>query len=179
MNDSPNTPPEGKRFSREYQPTDQGGRTPTKFLREKLSKPISTVEAAADFRRVAKLSGGESIREAFVDRLIQIAFTDRVVVVGRGRGGEILERVSGKESIDAIKVLQQYDMGKAPAPLEVTSPDGSMSPSNPVLVYLPDNGRAAPAALEQKPEATEAQQTEDAGPMPEPTPPADGSAQGN
>jgi hypothetical protein len=129
-NPHPSPPPEGRRFSPDNQPIDRGGRTPTKFLRDILSKPISSVEAAADFRRVAKLEGGEEVRAAFVHRLIQIAFTDRVIVVGHNRATDTpVERVSSKESIEAIKVLQSYDQGKPVEAIEHTSPDGSMSPA--------------------------------------------------
>jgi hypothetical protein len=70
----------------------------------------------AEFRDAAKLDGNSSVRDALVDRLIQIAFTDRVIVIGYDRESETpIERVTSAECIKAIEVLQHYDMGK-PAP---------------------------------------------------------------
>ena len=59
------------------------------------------------------------MREALVDRLLEIAFTDRVIVIGYDREAkEPIERVSSSECVKAIEMLQRYDLGmpaKSPA----------------------------------------------------------------
>lgn len=93
------------------------GRVPTRFLHARLSKPITALDFAKRFRAAAT-SDDPSIREAFVDRLVEIAFTDEVMVIGRDSDGEPIKRLSSAESINAIKTLWSYDLGKAPASKE-------------------------------------------------------------
>lgn len=121
---NPNGGPPETLFSATRQPSNNG-RTPTKFLRDILGKPVSEVPSAEEFRQVAKLTGQESVREAFVARLMQIAFTDKVIVVGHDRVNDVpIERVSSAECLKAIAMLQHYDMGKPVESKEVSGPGG-------------------------------------------------------
>ena len=121
---NPNGGPPETLFSTSRQP-EHTGRTPTKFLREYLSRPISEIPTSADFRKVACLKGNEEVREAFLARLVQIAFTDKVIVIGHDRVNDCpIERVSGAESLNAIKMLQHYDMGKPIESKEISGPGG-------------------------------------------------------
>lgn len=110
-------------FSPENQP-ERTGRTPTKFLRDKLSQPVSEFPSVEDFKRAARLKDDTSVRDAMVVRLIQIAFTDRVIVAGRGEDSEPVERVSAKESLKAIEMLQHHDMGRPVESKEISGPGG-------------------------------------------------------
>lgn len=131
---NPNPSP-ATRFDASKQPADRG-RTPTKFLREILDRPFSSCEFGADFRHVAKLKD-ESIREALVMRTVQIAFTDRVVVIGWDRENECpIERVSSAECLKAIQMLQHYDQGKPVESHELTGKGGSPLASGVMMVPM-------------------------------------------
>lgn len=108
------------RFSAQKQPAphQKAGRTPIRFLTERLSDSFETVPTAEEFRAAAKTKGDLTIRQALVERLLQIAFTDKVVVIGYDREArEPIERVSSAECLKAIQMLQHYDLGKAPESL--------------------------------------------------------------
>jgi hypothetical protein len=113
------TPPEGKRFSSTNQPASQG-RTPTAWLRTKLTKALK--------------KGDVSAREAIADHLIEVATSWQVIV--KGHGENAIEVASAKDSIEAAKVLYAYDMGKPVESLEVNAVNVPK-----VLIYLPANGR--------------------------------------
>jgi hypothetical protein len=93
---------------------NSGGRTPTKWLRELL-------DAAHD-----KSEDGRSNREAIGRHLIEVATSWKVQI--RGRGEESFEVASAADSLKAAEILYAYDMGRPTESVEVTSPDGSMSP---------------------------------------------------
>jgi hypothetical protein len=90
------------------------GRPSTAWLREELD---AATDAHADVKRFADATGkqGVSIRKAMAARLLQIAFTDEAIVIGKDSDGELLKRVSSRESLEAIKILWAYALGKAPS----------------------------------------------------------------
>jgi hypothetical protein len=106
-------PPESGQFPK-GKSGNPGGRTPTKWLRELL-------DAAYD-----KSDDGRSNREAIGRHLIEVATSWRVQV--RGRGETAFEVASAADSLKAAEILYAYDMGRPTESMEVTSPDGSMSP---------------------------------------------------
>ena len=113
-NPNPPTPPPEHRFTQDKQPAAPG-RTPTAWLRKFL-------DAARD-----KSEGGKPRREAIAEHLFELATNYTVVV--RGHGENAIELASGKDSIEAARLLMQYDMGKPVEAIELTSPDGTMSPT--------------------------------------------------
>jgi hypothetical protein len=116
----------GVMFSATYQPENVGGRTPARHLREMLSKPSDQCPTAVEFRRVCKLTGDVSIRQALDERLLQIAFTDRVIVVGYDKQTEsVIERVSSMECIKAIELIKKYDVGLPKKGTPVSVPAGT------------------------------------------------------
>lgn len=118
----PNPSPE-TRFGGPRAPAgNPGGRTPTAWLREKLSKAIK--------------DGDVSAREAIADHLIEVATSYEVIVKGRE---EPIELASAKDSIEAAKVLYAYDMGKPVESHEVTTNNGPK-----VLFYLPAKDSSSP-----------------------------------
>lgn len=88
------------------------------WLREELGGDSS---AHDDVKRFVAATGreGMDIRRAMVSRLLQIAFTDEAIVIGKDSDGELLKRISSRESLEAIKTLWLYDIGK---PREVEGP---------------------------------------------------------
>lgn len=67
------------------------------WLRERLNK--------------ASRSGSTTEREAIVDHLIEIATSWDVRIVGKGSDGELLKVASGRDAVEAAKLLLGYDMG--------------------------------------------------------------------
>jgi len=114
MNPQGGTPPVETRFGKDKQPANPG-RTPTAWLRKFL-------DAAHD-----KGPEGKTRREAIAEHLFELATSYSVVM--KGHGENALELASGKDSIEAAKLLMQYDMGKPVEAIELTSPDGTMSPT--------------------------------------------------
>lgn len=90
-------------------------RPTAKWLHGVLGANLGTCEFAKRFNAAAREAGAETVRAALALRLLEIAFTDEVVVVGKDSDGELIKRASGRESVDAIKLLYSYDLGKPPA----------------------------------------------------------------
>jgi hypothetical protein len=112
-------------FSSERQP-ESAGRTPSRFLRQALGKPILTIPSIADWNKTAKLSDDTTVRDAMVLRTLQIAFTDRVIVVGYDKQNETpIERVSSIECLKAIELLMRYDVGLPKKGTNVAVPSGT------------------------------------------------------
>lgn len=88
-----------------------------KWLHGLLDKSYDSMPFASKLNLCLRY-GDVPLREALAARLLEIAFTDRVVVIGRDEDGPI-ERVSSYECIDAIKTLMAYDLGK---PREMDAP---------------------------------------------------------
>ncbi|HJX52388.1 MAG TPA: hypothetical protein VJ801_06445 [Polyangia bacterium] len=85
-----------------------GGRTPSKWLREYL-------DAAYD-----KTAGGRTRRLTIADRLMTIAMSDTLTKEG----------INYKDSMDAIRLLTAYDMGKPVEAVELSGAGGSpLSPA--------------------------------------------------
>lgn len=103
---------------------NDGGRTPTAWLRTKLTKALK--------------EGDVSAREAIADHLIEIATSYEVVV--KGHGESAIPMASAKDSIAAAAILYAYDMGKPVESHEVTTNDGPK-----ILFYLPVKDGATPA----------------------------------
>lgn len=98
------------RFSSGYRPP-ANGRTCTKWLRDRLNK-------------VSKPNGDKTAREEILDHLIEVATSWEVRVIGKDRDGELLKVASGRDSVEAAKLLLGYDMGqvKRPeSPLEIAN----------------------------------------------------------
>lgn len=108
---NPNPSPETRFHPGEDDRRNPGGRTPTKWLRELLN-------AAYD-----KSGAGPSRREKIGLHLIEVATSWKVLVFGKD-----LEVASARDAVEAAKLLMAYDMGKPVNSVEVTSPDGSMTP---------------------------------------------------
>jgi hypothetical protein len=87
------------------------GRPAMAWLREELE---AGVDAHADVKRFADATGkqGVNIRMAMAARLLQIAFTDEAITIGKDSSGELLKRISSRESLEAIKILWAYALGK-------------------------------------------------------------------
>ena len=97
------------RFTPTYRPCSTG-RTPTGWMRERLSK--------------AARSGDKTAREEILEHLIEVATSWEVRVVGKDRDGEMIKVASGRDSVEAAKLLLGYDMGvvKRPeSPLEIAN----------------------------------------------------------
>jgi hypothetical protein len=111
-NPNPVPPPAEHRFTADRQPASNG-RTPTKWMRDRLS-------------RAAK-SGDRTEREAIYEHLLEVATSWEVVVIGRGGGGELLKVASARDSVAAAKLLFEYDMGKPTGLVEISNPDGTLA----------------------------------------------------
>lgn len=111
-NPNPTPPPAEHRFSSEKQPPSNG-RTPTKWLRDRLN-------------RVAK-GGDRTERESVYEHLYEVATSWEVVVVGRSGDGELLKVASARDAVAAAKLLFEYDMGKPTGTVEISNPDGSLN----------------------------------------------------
>jgi hypothetical protein len=87
------------------------GRPSIAWLRDELGKGA---DAHSDVQRFIDSTGraGMDIRRAMVARLLQIAFTDEAICIGKDSDGELLKRISSRESLEAIKTLWLYDIGK-------------------------------------------------------------------
>jgi len=88
-----------------------GGRTPSRWLREFL-------DAAYD-----KGPTGQTRREAVAAHLFEIATSWKIL-----HFGENLDVASGRDAVEAAKLLFGYDMGKPAQSVEVSNPDGTLSP---------------------------------------------------
>jgi hypothetical protein len=109
---NPKGGPEEHRFTPDRQPANPG-RTPTKWIRERLS-------------RAAK-SGDCSERESIYEHLLEVATSWEVRVIGRDSEGELLKVASARDAVAAAKLLFEYDMGKPVNSVEVSNPDGSLA----------------------------------------------------
>jgi hypothetical protein len=99
----PQQPPVLKPFAEGDDPRrNAGGRTPTKWLREFL-------DAAYD-----KGPTGQTRRAAIAERLMTIATSDTLTKEG----------VNYKDSMDAIRLILAYDMGKPVQAVEVSGANG-------------------------------------------------------
>lgn len=113
----------------------------TKWLRGLLSSKFDKLPFARKLN-LALRYGDENLRHAMAARLLEIAFTDEVFVIGRDQDGPI-ERASSRESVDAIKTLFAYDLGK---PREMDAPAVSVgdipTDGRPLLDIIADVYRA-------------------------------------
>jgi hypothetical protein len=109
---NPNPSPDTRFGAARSNEGNAGGRTPSKWLRELLS---------ASFDRSP---GGPSRREKIGLHLIEVATSWKILHFGKD-----IEVASARDAVEAAKLLMAYDMGKPVNSVEVTSPDGSMSPS--------------------------------------------------
>ena len=100
------------RFTSTYRPPHTG-RTPTGWLRERLS--------------TAARSGDKTAREEILEHLIEVATSWEVRVIGKDRDGEVLKVASGRDSVEAAKLLLGYDMGV------VKRPESSLELANHLL----------------------------------------------
>jgi hypothetical protein len=72
-----------------------------------------------------------------VMRTVQIAFTDRVTIIGWDRENDCpIERASSAECLKAIQMLQHYDQGKPVESHELTGKDGSPLKSGVMMVPM-------------------------------------------
>lgn len=110
-NPNPPPPPVDARW-KSGQSGNPGGRTPAKWLRELL-------DAAHD-----KSEPGKSKRQKIGEHLIEVATSWEVRVVGKDSDGEVLKVASGRDAVEAAKLLMAYDMGKPPNPVELTGREG-------------------------------------------------------
>jgi|WetSurMetagenome_2_1015567.scaffolds.fasta_scaffold367133_1 hypothetical protein len=91
----------------------------SKWLRGMLDQKFDSLPFAKRLNLCLRYGDGP-LRTAMAARLLEIAFTDQVIVIGRDENSTPIERVSSRESVDAIKTLWSYDMGKPSAsPTEV------------------------------------------------------------
>ena len=115
----------GKRFSADYQPR-HNGRTPTAWMREKLN--------------AAARSGDPTIREQVFAHLVEIATKWEVIVKGRDGEGNPIEVASGRDAVEAAKLIFSYDFGRPreepEAPIPV--PAGIATEGRPLLDILAD-----------------------------------------
>lgn len=110
-NPNPPPPPKHSQFGKAGgNRQNPGGRTPTAWLRERLSR--------------AARSGDMTEREAIYEHMLEVATSWEVRVVGKDSNGELLKVASGKDSVEAAKLLMAYDMGKPPNPVEITGHEG-------------------------------------------------------
>ena len=134
---NPNGGPEEHRFKPGDDPKrNGGGRTPTKWLREFL-------DAAHD-----KADGSGSRREAIAHHLVEVATSWKVVV--RGRGENAIDVASAADSVKAAELLYAYDMGKPVDSLEVSNPDGSLTPAGIAMCLNSEQRATAIAALDAR-----------------------------
>lgn len=111
-------PPEGQRFSSNRQPANPG-RTPTAWMRKILSE-----------------KGDDSLqhRERVFRHLIEVATSWEIIVKGRSTSGDPIEVASGRDSVEAAKIILGYDVG-LPKKLEapITVPDGMLTEGRSLL----------------------------------------------
>src|SRR5512136_2684731 len=96
-------------FSSTYQPA-RNGRTRTSWLSAKLN--------------AATGPDGQTVKEKIAAHLIEIATSWEVKIIGKDGDGEVLKVASGRDAVEAAKVLFGYDMGamKRPeSPLEIAN----------------------------------------------------------
>jgi hypothetical protein len=116
-------PPTSTQFKKGEDPKrNAGGRTPVKWLHELLSAANDTSAA------------GETRREAIGMHLLSIATSWEVKT--KGAGESAIQVADAKNAIEAAKLLLGYDMGKPVEAVELSNPDGSMSPSTTVPTPL-------------------------------------------
>lgn len=94
---------------------NNGGRTPSKWLHAFL-------DAANDTS-----ASGDTRREAIAHHLLSVATSWEVRT--KGTGENAIQVADAKAAIEAAKLLMGYDMGKPVDIVELSSPDGTMSPA--------------------------------------------------
>lgn len=101
-------PPVARRFGEPGGNPQGNGRPSTAWIRKRLNQPCKT-----DAERTQ--------REAIFDHLVEIATSWEIRISGRGADGEPIEVASGRDAVEAAKLLLAYDLGKPPESRDLES----------------------------------------------------------
>lgn len=103
-----------------------------RWLRGLLDKKFDHLPFAKKLNLCLRYGDG-NLRMATAMRLLEIAFTDEVFVIGRDENGAPIERASSRESIEAIKTLWSYDLGLPRKQEDRIGIPSGLDPSAPLL----------------------------------------------